>query len=355
MFHPPRCPYRRCPQHRRPTRDFFVRKGSYRALCRSRPVPRFRCRSCGRGFSRQTFRADYRDHRPHLNAPLFLSVASGVGLRQTARNLGLSFRCTELKFRKIARHLRRLNLTLRGPLPPGSELQLDEFETYEGRRNTRPLSLPMLIERGTRYVIWTEAAPIRPRGRMTAARRAAIREDEVRWGPRKDVSHRSVKRTLQRGVAMTRGLRQVVLSCDEKSTYPGLARRLFGRRRLELVRTKSKLVRTTFNPLFAINHTEAMARDLLGRLRRESWLVTKKRRYLDLALQLWMAYRNYVRRRFNYDRMSSAQRLGFVDRRMRPGELLSWRQDWGPASIHPLSRQLRSVADWSAHSVARAF
>ena len=42
-------------------------------------------------------------------------------------------------------------------------------------------------------------------------------------------------------------------------------------------------------------------RDLMGRLRRESWLVSKKRRYLDLGLQVHMAYRNLVRKRFNHD------------------------------------------------------
>jgi hypothetical protein len=74
-------------------------------------------------------------------------------------------RCTELKFRKIARHLRRLNLNLRGPLPEDSSFQLDEFESYEGRRNTRPLSIPVLIETKSRFLVWAEAAPIRPEAR----------------------------------------------------------------------------------------------------------------------------------------------------------------------------------------------
>ena len=95
---------------------------------------------------------------------------------------------------------------------------------------------------------------------------------------------------------------------------------MFGAKRLVHERTNSKLARRTWNPLFPINHTEAMARDLTSRLRRESWLVSKKRRFLDLGLQLWMAYRNYVRRRFNYDKESSAQLLGFVRRRLRVGE-----------------------------------
>ena len=138
----------------------------------------------------------------------------------------------------------------------------------------------------------------------------------------------------------------VVLSTDEKSTYAKLARAAFGEERLFHKQTNSKLVRDARNPLFAINHTEAMARDHMGRLRRESWLASKKRRYLDLAIQLWMTYRNYVRRRFNYDKQSPAQKLGFVDRRLKCGEVLSWRQDWGPESIHPLSRSAESVGSW---------
>ena len=140
-------------------------------------------------------------------------------------------------------------------------------------------------------------------------------------------------------------LRQVPFLTDEKSSYPGLAESAFGKERLLHSRTNSKLARGTWNPLFPINHTEAMARDLMGRLRRESWLVSKKRRYLDLGLQLFAAVRNLVRRRFNYDEESPAQLLGFVSRRLRPGELLSWRQDWGRRSIHPLSGSCASVEE----------
>ena len=339
MFHPPRCPNKICSQHTRPEGRFYLRRGYYHPLCRPRPVPRFQCKTCGRGFSRQTFRADYRDHRPDLNQRLFVSIASGVGLRQTARNLGLSLRCTELKFRKVARHLRDLNLNLRGPLPKDSRLQFDELETYEGRRNSRPLSVPVLIDRETRFLIWAEAAPIRPHGRMSEARKRAIKEDEARFGPRKDESRAAIARTLEHGAALVKHLPMVELETDEKSTYPGLAKSAFGAERLVHLTTNSQLARMTWNPLFPINHTEAMLRDLSGRLRRESWLVSKQRRFLDLGLQVHMAYRNYVRRRFNYDAESAAQLAGFVHRRLRPGELLSWRQDWGrELSIHPLSR-----------------
>jgi hypothetical protein len=132
---------------------------------------------------------------------------------------------------------------------------------------------------------------------------------------------------------------RVLLETDQKTSYASLARAAFGKERLDHSRTSSRLPRTAANPLFPINHTEAMARDLIGRLRRESWLSSKKRRYLDLALNVFIAWRNYVRRRFNHDELSPAAMLGFAPRRVSESELLTWRQDWGARSIHPLARE----------------
>ena len=346
MFTPPYCPYKPCNNHHDPHRPFFVRHGTYRVGCRPHPVPRFRCRSCRRTFSRQTFRVDYRDHRPHLNQALLRLITSGLGLRQSSRNLNLSLRCTELKFRKLARHLRRLNLSLRRPVREGLRLHFDEFETFEADRSARPLTVPVLIESDSRYVIWAESAPIRPRGRMTKLRLARIQRSESIHGKRRNGSERAVRRTLKRALPLLGTCKKVVLHSDEKLTYPPVARGVFGAGNLDHRRTSSKLARLTWNPLFAINHEEAILRDLMGRLRRRSWLVSKKRRYLDLALQAHAAYRNFVRYRFNRDGESPAQLLGLMPRRLSFGELLSWRQERGKDSIHPLSRSSATIREW---------
>ena len=354
MFKPPHCPNRMCPQHTRPDPGFFKRSGFYQAKCRPWRIQRFRCHTCGRGFSRQTFRVDYRDHRPDLNARLFTLLASGIGLRQASRTLGLSLRCTELKFRKIARHLRRLNLNLRGQLDGIARFHFDELESYEGQRNARPLSIPVLVESHSRLIIWAESAPIRPRGKMTPKRRRDIARAEKRHGIRKDLSPRAVARTLALGAKLVPRADGVLLDTDEKPSYPAAAEKAFGKKRLMHRRTNSRLVRATWNPLFAINHEEAMMRDLMGRLRRRSWLVSKKRRYLDLALHIHMAYRNLVRKRFNSDRESPAQLLGFAPRRLTAHEILSWTQKRGHASIHPLSRSGETVSSWCRRRRATA-
>ena len=347
MFEPPRCPHRLCAFHLAPSKDrpWFVRHGHYQPLCRPHPVPRFRCLKCRRSFSRQTFRMDYRDHRPDLNPKLFRLLASGVGLRQSSRLLGLSLRCLQLKSRKLGRHLRRLNLNLQAPLPAGSTLQFDELETFEGMRTLRPLTVPLLIEKRSRFIVWAEAAPIPARHRKS--RHGRTRSQELqRKGRRRDGSRRACLRTLKRAAALVGQLGPLAIETDEKRTYPSLIREAFGpERTIAHDTTKSTRRRDVSNPLFAINQTEAMARDLSGRLRRQSWLVSKKRRYLDIGLAVFIAWRNLVRRRFNHDSVSPCQVLGFTSRRMSEEELCSWRQDWGRRSIHPLA--------WNADSIER--
>ncbi len=329
MFQPSFCPHSDCPAHNDPPSNHFLRYGSYRAKCRSQRVPRFRCRTCSRTYSRQTFRLSYRDHKPHLNLALLRLLTSGIGLRQSARVLKLSRRCLELKAHKLGAHFRHLNSNLRGLLKDGSSLQLDEIETYETKRRERPVTFPILIEAVSRFTIWGESGTLSPRGRMNTSRKEAIEADSKAFGKRQDQSRETVRRTLARAVPMVRGLQNVVVQSDEKSTYPGLLREAFGEERLEHQTTSSKQERTIQNPLFPINQMEAISRDLLGRLRRESWLVSKKRCFLDLAFQMLMAWKNYVRPRFNRDHESPAMFAGLLGRRLKPGELVGWRQDFG--------------------------
>ncbi len=341
MFRPPFCPYRGCSAHHATGSNFYVRHGAYRAACRPRPVSRFRCKSCLRTFSRQTFRADFRDHRPDLNVPLLKLLACGTGLRESGRQLGLSLPAVEHKARKIGRHLRQLNLALRGPLPEGARFVFDELETYEGRRNTRPLTVPMLVEGRSLFLIWAESETLRPSGRMSEARKLAIQADEARFGLRRDRSARAIHRTLRRGAELLPDGRTIRVDTDEKSVYPRHLERALGKGTSDHHCTNSLVPRKTWNPLFPVNSEEARARDMMGRLRRESWLVSKRRRWLDIALHVHMAYRNYVRRRSLAEEDSPASMLGFVRRRLRPTELLSWRQVWGSRSPSPVGRDRR--------------
>ena len=337
MFTPPRCPFPVCSQHRFPRPGFFRRHGFYEAKCRSYRIPRFRCLGCRRTFSRQTFRADYHDHKPDRNVWVVHLLCSGIGYRQTARLLQINLKSLYRKARKLARHCKALNKNLLQPLPEESELQFDELETYEGRRNTRPLTLGFAVEHHTRLILGMRSAPIRPSGSMPVARRKAYQDDTRRFGLRQSRSRAVCRNVLRRAAKCFAGTGPVLCRTDEKTTYPNLLKQVFDDRLIHET-TPSTLARGTFNPLFTLNHMEAMARDLLGRLRRESWLVSKRRWYLNQHLEMYAAHRNFTRPRTNFDTKTPAQLAGWATDRYRVHQLLGWRQDWGVLSGDPLSR-----------------
>lgn len=333
-FEPPHCPNPECAYHRDPPANFYTRRGSYRPACRTEDVPRFRCRGCGRYFSRQTFRHDYRDRRPECNERLFELLISGVGLRQSGRVLHLDVHAVQKKARKIGRTCSELHRSLCRSLPAGGTYVLDEEETYEAA-SIRPLTMPVLIERESWFVVSTDVGPIRRIAAKGTRRRRLQESDERRNGKRPDCSAACVRTVLERLRELTpEG--PIVLWTDLKPSYVRIARSVFGER-VEHHRVSSRLVRTTFNPLFPINTTLAMTRDNCGRLRRQSWLVTKRAKYLQLHATVFAVYRNYVRRRFNRDKPheTPAVLLKLLPRQLSIAEILAWRQDL-PRSIPPI-------------------
>jgi hypothetical protein len=340
-FVPPRCPNRRCRLHLEPRARWFRRRGWYQPKCRSYPIPRFKCLVCRQGFSYQSFRSDFRDHRPYDNGRLFELLCSGVGLRQAGRLLRMDIRAVQQKFRKQSRHLRRLNRNL-AALPAERTLVLDESETYE-HSSIFPVTVPVLVDRDSKFVVAATAGSIRRVARKGSRRQRWLERTERQHGRRRDCSRRVVYWLLRRLRTLLGGKRATLLT-DQKQLYQVLHRQLLAGQ-VELRTSSSRLPRTCFNPLFAINLTEAMLRDNCGRLRRRSWLISKQWRYLCRQLDLFVAYRNWHRRRHNGDaeHVTPGVVLGLIGRRLEIAELQSWRQDWQQRSIHPASVDARAT------------
>lgn len=337
MFIPPRCPNSSCSAHRSARAGFFVRQGSYHPRCRPHPVPRFRCRLCGRHFSRQSFRADRGQKKPYLNATCLRLFVACVGQRQAARVLQVARRTVEHRFHWLARHAAAFHENhlhrsrLQGPF------QLDEMESFEANRY-QPVTVPVLIDRSTLFVVATAVGPLRRKGRMTVLQRLRRADHEALNGRRPSHSAPVVQAVLTR--LRSHALGRVVLETDEKPLYGSLGRRLFGRR--FVWRTQSASARRDrANPLFPINHTNARLRHFLSRLRRRSWCVSKTREDLQRHLEIAALWMNYCRGITNRTGTTPAQALGLAARSLRPEDVLAWRQDWGPLSLAPIPRRLR--------------
>jgi hypothetical protein len=359
MFEPPFCPNPACPYHLRPPPHFYKLHGTFWPNWSKESIVRMRCKCCGTTFSRQTFRMSRYDRHPEVNADLFSRLASSGGLRQSARELGLSPSGVQWKFRKIARHLLQLHRQRIRPVQTPLCFIFDEAESFEGSRLEAPLTVPFVVERNTMFLVDARCGTLPPRPSAPSRRTA---KQNAKYGfragtTRRNESKRVVGESLAMATQLVAAQESIEFRCDQKSTYPGLIRSAFAtacaerehgprtKLTIKICQTNSREPRTPQNPLHRINLTLAMARDQMGRLRRRSWLATKKREYLDLHLGLFLAYRNYVRVRFNEDARTPAELLGLMPRSASCAELLTWRQDWARERVlHPFEGCERPAA-----------
>lgn len=329
-FKPPCCPHAPCPSRQPAGPAFDCRpRGHFLRQCDRRRVRRFRCRVCGRSFSSQTFRLDYRLKKPQLTEALFKSFVGKVTQRQAARSLPCNRKTVRRRLLLLGRHSREFQERVleRAPTRPFADLafQLDELETFESDRRLKPVTLPVLIHTSSRFVLHVEAAALPARGQLRARDRARREQLEARQGARASGSRAAVGRCFERlAQALPSGAAPRV-STDQKASYaPLLAAALRGPYAHE--QHAGRAPRTPSNPLWPINHTLAMLRDGLSRLVRRSWGASKERGWLELHAWIWAAYRNYIRGFTNQCRReTSGQRSGLVSRVFTAADFFEWR------------------------------
>jgi len=328
-FRPPFCPLPDCPSRRGTVPFRCHRKGFYLRSCDGRSVQRFLCLACRRRFSTQAFRLDYRLKLPSLSRRVFPFFVSKVTHRQTARILRVSRRTVAHRLLLLGRHCRDFHEScLRGNRLRGGlrgTFQLDELETYETDRRLFPVTVPVLIERDSFFVVHAETAPIPARGGLRPRDVERKKAAEVRYGRRRSGSRESVERSF---AALRRALDPGFspdIQTDRKTSYIGIVRRQIPRFASHS-RIHSSEVRNTKNLLFPINLTLAMLRDGVSRLVRRSWGASKLRRRLEDHLWIWIAWRNYVRGiTVTRTEVTPAMQMRVVGTKLSSASLLRWR------------------------------
>jgi len=328
-FRPRGCPNPDCPSRGGRAPFLWKRRGTFLREVDLRVVQRFKCLVCERGFSSQTFRLDYRYHRPRLHLALFLKLGDKCSLRQAARELACHRDSLLLRLARMGPHARWLNaafleehLRRRGGLV--GLFQLDELETFETDRRLFPVTVPVLIHAKSRFLVHSEPATLPARGNLRPADRRRLERAERKHGKRRNGSRAAVTACFRALAAAVTGHGAVRVRTDEKASYPAILREVFAGRVVHET-VNSREPRGDTSRLFPINHTLAMLRDGLGRLVRRNWGHSKHRRNLGWHLAVWALYRNYVREWTNQEQdRSSATEVGIVERRLTPDEVLEW-------------------------------
>ena len=328
-FLPPHCPRDACPSRLARSPFRFQRKGRYRRECDQRVVQRFQCRACNHYFSTQSFRLDFRLHKPALHVLLFDTFVSKVTQRQAARNLACTRKTVVHRLRLLAQHSRDFHGQVLERARAGGGLrgdfQLDELETFETSRRLCPVTMPVMIELHSYFVLHVEVAPLPPRGKPRRKELERRLERERAEGRRRSGSRDAVERCFRVLASVRTSQPDLWISTDHKSTYGPLLRMVMPPV-YHHARHSSTARRDRANPLFPINHTLAMLRDGLSRLVRRSWGASKRREWLERHAWVWIAYRNYIRPITNRARdTTSAMALGLVGKRFSKDAFFEWR------------------------------
>jgi hypothetical protein len=221
------------------------------------------------------------------------------------------------------------------------EFLMDELETFETDRLTRPVTVPVLIHRESLFVVHAETAALPPRGRLDVYRTLRKLRDEAKFGKRKSGSRAAVERTLLKIGPLLHPSQSLSIATDRKSSYRKLIQTHYGAVFGSHVQESSRTKRGRGNVLFPINHTLAMLRDGVSRLVRRSWAASKLRVRLEEHLWIWIAYRNYVRNITNESPGETpATASGVWSRPSSSSEIFRWRTDflsWHGQRIGPVS------------------
>jgi transposase-like protein len=312
-FIPPECPYPACPK----SPFLYRRRGYYKRLCGPERIPRFQCLTCGRRFSSQTFRNDYRHHKPGLNLGIVDQLISKVSQRQIARNLGCNPKTVARRIPLFGQHFQQAHERVLAEseklLGSNGHLVFDELETFEQNRIEKPVTMAVLVEARTGFIVHGEAGTLPSR-------------DKKRGDPTRVSQSREVVTRCMEVLARHRDPKSLlVVVSDLKTTYPSIVHKTLGDHVVH-VQVSSRLARNTKNPLFPINHQFAMLRDNISRLVRRNWGYSKRIERKQDHFWIYLGYKNYIRPRTNRDhRPSAASKLGLVQRRLSMAEAIAWK------------------------------
>ncbi len=304
-FFPPFCARGHCIHHE-PTRragyQAYVRWGFYQTKAFGR-VPRYRCTSCGKTFSRQTFRLDYYVKRVLSYEAIIQRLCSCESLSAIGRALSASTDTISNRISRAARQALARSSALSAVLNPDEDMVADGFESFCCSQYF-PNTITLLVGASSQYVYAIDHVTIRRKGRMTEKQKKRREMLETRWRAEAGGIEKSFTRIAHEALRMYAGSKRpwFTLWTDE---HPGYARVLAGSPHLSLLVREgvirhrvvsSRVVRDTKNRLFSVNYLEReLRKDLHEHVRETVCFGRNVNRQME-RLSVYLHWHNTMKR-----------------------------------------------------------
>ncbi len=312
---PPFCPNPACPFHLRDRQRWrFEKIGFFERQSPPYQVQRYRCLSCRRSFSDQTFRATYWMRRADLLAAVLGRLQSCSGFRQMARELRVSPTSIAGVVARLGRHCLLFHEQLRPKGALGEELSADGFESFEWSQYF-PSNYHVAVGKDSHFFYGFTATELRRKGRMTDAQRKFRAKLEAKLG-RPDP--KGIEKDFARLLGIVAGKSQwLILHTDEHQAYPRALRRV-PHLAIAHQTISSRAARTPQNPLFPVNLLDLLLRHSGSHHKRETIAFSKRLQSGCERMAVFAVWRNWMKpfseRDRKADKESPAMRLGLTDR-----------------------------------------
>jgi transposase-like protein len=288
-------------------------------------VQRYRCLSCGRSFSDQTFRPTYWMRKAGLLAEVLGRLHSCSGFRQIARELHVSPTSVAVAVARLGRHCLLLHEMLRPRGPIREELSADGFESFEWSQYF-PSNYHVAAGRDSHFFYGFTATELRRKGSMSDAQRKTRSKLEARLGrPDPKGTEKDFARLLAIVAAKPQRL---TLHTDEHQAYPRALKRV-PHLAIEHRRISSRAARTPQNPLFPVNLLDLLFRHSGSHHKRETIAFSKRLQSGVGRMAIFAVWRNCMKpfseRDRKADKESPAMRLGLTERLWTVEDVLAQR------------------------------
>lgn len=283
-----------CPNNCSQDPQTLKKDGHYFRKNDSRKVQRFKCKVCGRKFSKATFQFEFGHKKRRINVKVLDLLATGKSQRSVALSLGVNPKTIAYKFKYLGKKCSYLNQKWREKQEENSVVraQFDDLITIEHTK-LKPVTVTTIMNHDTREILALHAGEIRAFGHLA---KISVKK----YGKRKNELPKTLRQTFSKTQRIISP--NVELFSDKHTFYPEAVQNFFPQ--AEYLRFKGEkgsisgqgeLKKTKFDPLFGINHTFAMLRANINRLFRRTWCTTKKIECLQWHLEIYMWFHNHVK------------------------------------------------------------
>lgn len=260
-------------------------------------VLRYRCRSCGKTFSDQTFTIDYYVKHPVDYLPLIRSLVSTSGQGNISRFSGLRYELIQNRFERLSRFFLALHAGVRLLLSFEEDFVLDGFESFSLSQYF-PNNINLLVGAESQYIYQMGFCQLRRKGAMSEAQKQRRAELERMLGKAAPKAvEDSVVRLLEDICKWLRskGFCAKQLRSDEHKAYlRAIARVAEAQQMLEHRQYSSKAHRSVSNRLFAVNYVDRQLRKDQVNHVRETVQFARCPSAMMSRLTIYQGYHNYL-------------------------------------------------------------